>query len=101
MLVIKIQYLANAYEHIPLTYNKISVCPAKTQIRISDVARTPKKYAHERETTGSNSGSLQLRPILKWEFLLKERNCSQRVRIFSFKSSSVPYTMESNFYQIR
>ena len=36
-----------------------------------------------RETTGSSSGSLQLRPFSKWERLLKERICSQRERINS------------------
>ena len=44
------------------------------------------------ETSGSNSGSLQLRPFLKWELLLKERICSQTgEQILSFKSSSLWY----------
>ena len=50
-----------------------------------------KTYAHQRETTGSSSDSLQLRPFSKWELLIKERICSQRKRILSFKSSSLWY----------
>ena len=45
------------------------------------VARTLKKYAHQRETTGSSSDSLRLCPFSKWELLLKERICSQSERI--------------------
>ena len=48
-------------------------------------------YTHQRETTGSSSGSLQLRPFLNWELLLKERIFSQRERILSFKGSSLWY----------
>ena len=48
-------------------------------------------YTHQRETTGASSDSLQLRPISKLELLLKERICSQRERILSFKSSSLWY----------
>ena len=55
------------------------------------VARTLKKYAHQRETTVSSNGSLQLRPFSKWELLFKERICSHRERILSFKSSSLRY----------
>ena len=47
-----------------------------------------KCYTHQRATTGSSSDSLQLRPLLKREFILKERICSQRKRILSLKSSS-------------
>ena len=43
------------------------------------------------ETTTSTNDSLQLRRFLKWELLLKERICSQRDRILSFKSSSLRY----------
>ena len=64
----------------------------------SGVARTPKSYAHLRETTGSNSDSLQLRPFLKWELILKERICSQRERILSFKS--IFNGMENHSYRI-
>ena len=32
--------------------------------------------AHQSESAGSSSGSLQLRPFSKWELLLKERICS-------------------------
>ena len=55
------------------------------------VAKTLKSYAHQREITGSSSVSLQVRPFSKWELLLKERICSQRERILSFKSSSLWY----------
>ena len=37
------------------------------------IARTLKKYAHQRKTTGSSNDSLDLRPFSKWELLLKER----------------------------
>ena len=43
------------------------------------------------ESTVSSNGSLQLRPFSKWELLLKERICSQRERILSFKSSFLRY----------
>ena len=57
----------------------------------NDVARTLKSYAQKRETMGSSSDSLPLSPFSKWELLLKERICSQRERILSFKSSSIWY----------
>ena len=61
--------------------NRISV-----QILFNGVARTlKKKYAHQRETTGTSSDSLQSRPFSKKELLLKETVCSQRERILSFK----------------
>ena len=63
----------------------------KRTISISGIARTPKSYVHQRETTGSSSDSLQLHPFSKWELLLKERIRSQRERILSFKSSSLRY----------
>ena len=47
-----------------------------------------KSYTHQRETTVSSNGSLQLRPFSKWKLLLKERICSQREQILSFMSSS-------------
>ena len=50
-----------------------------------------KSYAHQRETIGSSSDSLHLRPFSKWELLLKERICSEREQILSFKSSSLWY----------
>ena len=57
---------------------------------------------HQRETTTrSSSDSLQLCPFSKWELLLKERICSQRERILSFKSSSWIFswnTLLSNWY---
>ena len=40
------------------------------------VARTLKKFAHQRETTGSSNDFLQLCPFSKWDLLLKERICS-------------------------
>ena len=43
-----------------------------------------KSYAHQRETTGSSSDSLQLHPFSNLELLLKERICSQREPILSF-----------------
>ena len=43
------------------------------------------------ETTVSSNYSLQVCPFSKWELLLKERICSQRERILSFKSSSLRY----------
>ena len=44
----------------------------------NSVARMLKKiYAHQRETTGLTSDSLQLFPFLKLELLLKKRICSQ------------------------
>ena len=52
---------------------------------------TEKSYAHQRETTGSSSDSLQLCPFSKWKLLLKERICSQREQNLSFKSSSLWY----------
>ena len=58
-------------------------------IGIKGVARTLKKYAHQRETTGSSNDSLQLHPFSNWELLLKERICSRRERILSFMSSSL------------
>ena len=36
-----------------------------------------KSYAHQRETTRSSSGSLQLRPFTKCEFCLKGKNLFQ------------------------
>ena len=38
-------------------------------------------------------------PFLEWELLLKERICSQRERILSFRG--VSFGMENNFYHIR
>ena len=51
--------------------------------------KAEKKYAHQRETTVSSNDSLQKRPFPKWDLLLKERICSQRSRIISFKGSSL------------
>ena len=47
--------------------------------------------AHQRETTVSSSVFFQLRPFSEWVLLLKERICSQREQIPSFKSSSLWY----------
>ena len=71
------------------------------------VASTPKKLAHQRETTGSSSDSLQLRPFSKWELLLKDRICSLWEQIEYAPSGSkffplraVPYDMANDFYHI-
>ena len=45
------------------------------------VVKSLKSYAHQRETTGLSSDSLQLLPLSKKELLLKERNCSHRDQI--------------------
>ena len=61
-----------------------------------------KSYAHQRETTGSSSGSLQLCPFPKCELLLKESICSQRgagSKYFRFRAAL--YGKENHFYQIR
>ena len=63
---------------------------AASLYRLAELERR-KSYAHQMETTGSSSGSIQLRPFSKLELLLKERICSQREQIFSFKSSSLWY----------
>ena len=63
------------------------------------VARMLKSYAHQRETAGSSSASLQSNPFSKWELFLKERIDSQRERILSFKSSFL-FNGES-LYRIR
>ena len=57
----------------------------------NDVARTLKRYAHQREATVSSNDSLKLHPFSKWKRLQKERICSQRARILLFKSSSLRY----------
>ena len=56
--------------------------------RNKGVARTLIMLHTTKETTGSSSDSLQLRPFSKWELLVMERICSQRELILSFKSSS-------------
>ena len=63
------------------------------------VARTLKSYAHQMETTASSKDSLQLCSFSKWELHLKEKICSQREQILSFKSSSLRYG--NHFYHIR
>ena len=74
-----------------------SSCKCKIEY-CSDVVRTPiKLYAHQRETTGSGSDSLQLRPFSKWKLLLKERTCSQRERILFFKSNSLSILLKLPF----
>ena len=65
-----------------LTHNKQNHC-----LNTNGAAR----MLHQRETTGSSSDSLHLRPYSKLELLLKERIRSQRERILSFKSSSLWY----------
>ena len=42
----------------------------------------------------------KIRPFSKWEFLLKEKICSHRERILSFKSRSLNY-MGNHFYNVR
>ena len=49
------------------------------------------RNAHQKETNVSCNDSLQVRPFSKWELLLKERICSQKERILTFKSSSLMY----------
>ena len=58
------------------------------------VARTLKTYAHQGETTGTNSDSLQLRPFSKWEFRLKQT-------INSFLLEQFLFGMETHLYLIR
>ena len=47
----------------------------------------------------SSNDSLQVRPFSNGELLLKERICSQRERILSFKSSSLRY--EKSLFSLR
>ena len=47
-------------------------------VKDNGVARTLKNYAHQRETSGTSSDSLQLRPFSKWELLLKEQKFAPR-----------------------
>ena len=50
-----------------------------------------KRYAYQKETTGTSNDSLQLCPFSKWELLLKEKNLlPERVNSF-IKSSSLWY----------
>ena len=74
------------------TFTAKVYCFAIYRYAFTQVARTSRKsYAHQREATGSSSDSLQLRPFLKWELLLKEIICSKRERILALKSSSLWY----------
>ena len=73
-------------EHTVLVGRTMVLCVCS-----NGLARTLKSYAHQRETAVSSNDSLQLCPFSKWELLLKERICSQRERILSFKSSSLRY----------
>ena len=57
----------------------------------SGIARTTKKLVHQRETIRSSSCFLQLRPLSKWELLLKVIICSLR---------AIPYGMENYFYTL-
>ena len=57
----------------------------------ADQLRSQNADAHQRETSGASSDSHQLRPFSNWELLVKERICSQRERVLSFKSSSFWY----------
>ena len=62
------------------------------------VVRMLKNYAHQRETTGSSSDSLQLCPFSKLELLLKEGICFQREQILweqilSYVSSSFTFSL--------
>ena len=58
-----------------------------------------KSYVHQRETTGTSNDSLQLRPFLKWEILLKKRTCPRGSELFPLRV--VPYGMENYFYHMR
>ena len=51
------------YYHVAFVYNNYTMM----------LLEHCKIYAHQRETTGSSSDSLQLRPFSKGELLLKER----------------------------
>ena len=75
---------------IPSTRCHKGICSCKFTLS-NGVAECRKSYAHQRETFVSSNDSLQLHPFSKWELLLKERICSQRERILSFKSSSLRY----------
>ena len=51
-----------------------------------------KKYTHQRETTGSSSDSLQLRPFSKWEL---EKDVPRGSEYFPLRT--VAYDMENHF----
>ena len=58
-----------------------------------------KVYAHQRETTGSSSDSLHLRPFFKLEIFLKGKNLLPELSEF-FPLSAVLYGIENHFYHI-
>ena len=49
----------------------IPIFECKDMLSNNGIAKMLKCYAHQRETTGSSSDSIQLRPFSKWELLLK------------------------------
>ena len=62
-------------------------------------SQNAEKYVFQRETTGTSSDSLQLRPFSKRGLLLG-KEFAHRGRIF-IPLRAVPYGMESHFYHIR
>ena len=60
-----------------------------TDKNLNGVARTLKKVMHIKKRLLYQA--VILYPFSKWKPLLKERICSQRERILSFKSSSLRY----------
>ena len=86
--------VAKKYEPVYYTFVLIEYATKMVHILCNEMlqwhSKNAEKFRHnQRETTGSSSGSLQLRPFSKWEHLTKERRCSQRERIISFKNSSL------------
>ena len=91
---IKIGCLSNDYgpNTLPLIYKKV--------VNLNGVARALKKLRPlKRETTGSSSGSLQLRPVSKWELLLRKVFAPRGSEFFPLRA--VSYGMDNHFYHIR
>ena len=76
--------------NIKWLYTSESKMDSKLTI-VNGIARMLKKLRTSKGTTVSSNNSLQVRPFSKWELLSKERICSQREQILSFKSSSLRY----------
>ena len=67
------------------------------KVIFNGVARTLKSYAHQRQTTGTSSDSLELRQFSKWELLLKEKKILPEG---VFPLTVLPYGMDNHFYHI-
>ena len=63
----------------------------KISVQGNGVARTLKKLRTPKGDYWIKQSFSSIAPILKWKLPLKERICSQRERILSFKSSSLYY----------